>query len=250
MINPMDLSGRHIVITGGSSGIGRACAVQASRLGAEVTVIARSEERLRETISMLEDPQKHACYCADLSETDKIAELIQKVVDERGAVDGFCHAAGIGTVLPLKLTKPNFLEKMFRIHTFAFVECVRALALKKNLNDGASLVGITSVAAENGNTGQCAYSAAKGAMNSFIKPVAKELSGRKIRVNTVAFGAVDTPMSHAADECIGEDEIKRIYEAQFLGAIDVETAANAVMFLLSGASKFTTASVLHVYGGY
>lgn len=247
MINPMDLTGKHIVITGGSSGIGRACAVQASRLGAKVTVIARNEEKLQETISMLDKPEMHAYYCADLSETDKIAELIQKIVDERGAVDGFCHAAGIGTGRTLKLSKPNYVEKMFRIHIFAFVECIRVLALKNNLNIGASLVGVSSVAAEKGNTAQGIYAAAKGAMNSFIQPIAKELSGRRIRVNNVAYAMVNTPMFQEFEEAGGDIEVMK---RQFLGVIDAETAANAVMYLLSSASMFTTGSVLPVFAGY
>lgn len=246
MINPMDLTGKHIVITGGSSGIGRACAVQASRLGAKVTVIARSEEKLQETISMLDNPEMHAYYCADLSETDKIAELIQKIVDEQGAVDGFCHAAGLGTIRTLKTSKPNFVEKMYKIHVFAFIECVRNLMLKHNLNDGASIVGISSVAADRGNPGQCIYSSAKGAMNTFLRPTSQELSKRLIRINNVAYGMVDTAMyQEFLETCSDEGIMNR----QLFGVIDVESASNAVAFMLSNASRFTTGSVLQVYGG-
>lgn len=250
MINPMDLTDKHIVITGGSSGIGRACAIQASLLGAKVSIIARNEGRLQETISMMEDPQKHAYYCADLSEIDKLAELIQRIVNERGAVDGFCHAAGIAPVRPIKLIKPSYVEKMFKIHTFAFIECVRALVQKQNLNDGASLVGVSSNAANDGNIGLSVYAAAKGAMNSFVKVAAKELASRKIRINTASFGCVGTPMLDDTFEYIGERELKSITAVNSLGIIDVTTAANAIIFLLSDASKFTTRGVLPVHGGY
>lgn len=136
---------------------------------------------------------------------------------------------------------------MFNIHIFAFVELVRVLSLKHNLNDAASLVGISSVAAERGNTAQGIYGAAKGAMNSFIKPVAKELAIRKIRINNVAYGMVDTKMYQEFLETGGDEDV---IEQQYLGLIDTETAANAVMFLLSDASKFTTGSIIPVYAGY
>lgn len=247
MINPMELSNKHIVITGASSGIGRACAIQASRLEAKVTIIARNEDRLKETISLMEDSSKHTYYVFDLNHIEEIEALIKKIVTEQGSVDGLCHAAGIANPRTLKLSKPQYVNKMFNIHIFAFAELVRALSLKHNMNDAASLVGISSVAAERGNTAQAVYGAAKGAMNSFVKPAAKELSKRKIRINNVAYGIVDTQMYQNFLETGGDEDV---IKQQYLGVIDTETAANAVMFLLSDASKFTTGSVLPVYAGY
>lgn len=246
MINPMELTGKHILITGGSSGIGRACAIQASKLGAKVTVIARNEEKLKETLAMTDNPDNNAYYCADLSEIDKIEDLVKKIIAERGPVDGFCHAAGVGTARVLKISKINYVDKMFKIHAFAFFEFCRVLSLKKNLNHGASIVGVSSVAAVAGNIGQDIYAAAKGAINSFLKPAAKELAMRKIRVNNVAYAMVDTDMYQEFLESGGDENAMRL---QYLGVIDVETAANAVVFLLSDASKFTTGTVLPVYAG-
>ena len=247
MINPMNLSGKHILITGGSSGIGRACAIQASKLGAKVTIIARDEEKLKETILLMDFPEKHAYYCVNLSNIEGISEIIKNIIAERGSVDGFCHAAGLGNGRVLKLSKPKYVETMFKIHIFAFIECIRVLALNKNLNEGASIVGISSVGAEKGNTTQGVYGAAKGAMNSFVKPVAKELSYRKIRVNNVAFAMVDTPMYQEFVDAGGDIQVA---DRQYLGIIDVEAAANSVMFLISDASAFMTGEVLPVYAGY
>ena len=247
MINPMDLSNKHIIITGASSGIGRACAIQASRLGARVTLVARNKDKLIETINLMGEQNRHAYYCFDLNNTEDIESLIKNVIVEQGTVDGLCHAAGIATPRPLKLSKPNYVTKMFSVHIFAFAELVRVLSLKHNLNDGASLVGISSVAAERGNIAQGIYGAAKGAMNSFVKPIAKELANRKIRINNVAYGIVNTQMYQ---EFLGTVENEDVVKQQYLGIIDTESAANAVMFLLSDASKFTTGSVLPVYTGY
>lgn len=247
MINPMELTGKHVLITGGSSGIGRQCAVQASRLGARVTIIARSEEKLRETIQMAQRPEEHACYPFDLNEIEKIETLVKTIAAERGAVDGFVHAAGIGTSRMIKSAKPGFVEKMFRIHEFAFIELVRCLARRGHSNDGASFVGISSVAAEKGNISQGAYAAAKASMNAFVRPAAQELSDRKIRVNTVAYAMVGTAMFQEFLDSGGDP---KVIERQYLGTIDVESAANAVMFLLSDACRFITASTLPVYAGY
>ena len=78
MINPMNLSGKHILVTGGSDGIGRECAVQASKLGAKVTIIARKEDKLIQTINLMESQQKHSYYSFDLSNINGIEELIKK----------------------------------------------------------------------------------------------------------------------------------------------------------------------------
>lgn len=247
MINPMDLTGKHILITGGSSGIGRQCAIQASRLGARVTLVSRNEEKLRETIRMMDRPNEHACYPFDLNETDKIEALVKTIVAQRGAVDGFCHSAGIGTARMLKSSKSAYVEKMFRIHEFAFIELVRCLAQKGRSNDGASFVGVSSVAAEKGNLSQGVYAAAKASMNAFTRPVAQELSHRKIRVNTVAYAMVNTDMFQ---EFLGNGGDDKVLERQFLGTIDAESAANAIVFLLSDACKYITASTLPVYAGY
>jgi len=246
MINPMELTGKHILITGGSSGIGRQCAIQASRLGARVTLISRSEEKLRETIRLMDRPEDHAYYSFDLNETERIEPLIKTIAAERGAVDGFVHAAGIAPPRMLKQTKPQFVEKMFRIHGYAFIELIRSLTLKNYLKDGASLVGISSVAAEKGNPSQEAYTAVKASMNAFVRPVAQELAVRKIRINTVAYAMVDTDMFQ---DFLGYSIDGKVMERQLLGVIDVDSAANVVMFLLGDACKYITASTIPVYAG-
>lgn len=247
MINPMDLTGKHILITGASSGIGRQCAIQASRLGARITMIARNEERLRETVNMMERPVDHAFYPFDLLDTGGIEALVRRIVTDRGSVDGFCHSAGIGGMgRVVKMSNPEYTEKMFRIHEFAFIELVRCLGKRGNLNNGASLVGISSIAANNGTVSQGVYAAAKAAMNGFIRPAALEYASRGIRVNTVAYAMVDTEMYQAFLQSGGDE---KVIQNQALGLIDAESAANAVMFLFSNACPFITGSVISVYAG-
>lgn len=247
MYNPMNLEGKHILVAGASSGIGRQCAIIASRLGAKITAIARREDKLCETISLLNANQEHLMLSCDLRDIDDIKNIVSEIVSKQGPVDGFCHAAGLATVRPLKLSNRKFVEELFCINVNSFIELVRCLYQKKNLNNHASLIGISSVAAEHGEIAQCAYAASKAAMNGFLQPAAKELAGRGIRINTVSFAMVDTPMYQDFVDLGGNPSL---LEKQRLGVIDVESAANVIVFLLSDACRFITGSVLPIHAGY
>ena len=246
MINPMDLTGKHIVITGASSGIGRAASIQASKLGAYVTLIARNEEKLNETVSLMSGDM-HNIVPADLIEIDKIDGLIADISERFGAIDGLVHCAGLGLNRPIKLAKPEFVEQVTRLNYFAFVELIRAAASRKRSNNGASYIGISSVAAVHGNKTQGVYSASKGAMNSIVHSFAKELAAREIRVNTIAFGMVDTDMYKGFLESGGNNE--ELLQDQYLGIIPPEYAGNAICFLLSDAGKYITGSTFNYDAG-
>lgn len=241
MINPMALNGKHIVVTGASSGIGRAVCIQASKLGAKVSLIARNEERLAETVSMMEGAG-HAVFSKDLKDIAGIDALIAEIVENNGVIDGLVHCAGLGINRPLKLAKPEFVTEMMQLHYFAFVELMRSAASRKRSNEGASFIGISSVAALHGNKTQGAYSAAKGAMNAVVHAFAKELAPRQIRVNTIAFGMVDTDMYKGFIESGGNNE--ELLQDQYLGIIPPEYAGNAVCFLLSDAAKYMTGGTM------
>lgn len=242
----MDLSGKHIVVTGASSGIGRATCIQASKLGARISLIARNEDRLKETISLMEGDE-HSYYVFDLNEIEGIDGLIARIVQDAGAIDGLVHCAGLGLNRPLKLAKPDFVEKMTIIHYFAFVELMRAASSRKRSNDGASYIGISSVAAVHGNKTQGIYSASKGAMNAVVHPFAKELAPRRIRVNTIAFGMVETEMYKGFLESGGNND--ELLREQYLGIIPVEIAGNTICFLLSDAGKYITGGTLNYDAG-
>jgi NAD(P)-dependent dehydrogenase (short-subunit alcohol dehydrogenase family) len=242
----MDLTGKHIVITGASSGIGRAASIQASKLGAHVTLIARNEEKLNETVSLMSGDM-HNIVPADLTEIDKIDGLIADISERFGAIDGLVHCAGLGLNRPIKLAKPEFVEQVTRLNYFAFVELIRAAASRKRSNNGASYIGISSVAAVHGNKTQGVYSASKGAMNSIVHSFAKELAAREIRVNTIAFGMVDTDMYKGFLESGGNNE--ELLQDQYLGIIPPEYAGNAICFLLSDAGKYITGSTFNYDAG-
>ena len=246
MINPMELSGRHIVITGASSGIGRAACIQASKLGAKVSLIARNEERLKETLSLMEG-EGHSIYTYDLNEINGIDNLMASIVESNGPIDGMVHCAGLGINRPVKMSKPDFVTMMTTIHYFAFVELIRAASARSRSNSGASYVGISSVASQRGDKAQGVYSAAKGAMDAVVHPFAKELAAKGIRVNTIAFGMVDTDMYKAFLDSGGDNEY--LLNNQYLGVIPVEYAGNAICFLLSDASRYITGGTMNYDAG-
>lgn len=246
MINPMEMSGRHVLVTGASSGIGRAVSAHLSRLGATVSLVARREEQLRETIGMMEGAGHHP-YPQDLTRTEEIEPLIKQIVLDNGSLDGFVHCAGIGINRPLSMTKPEFLQKTMAVNFFAFAELLRIIVKKKNSKEGASLVGISSVASLRGDKAQGAYAASKAAMNGLIHPYAKELAARRLRLNTVAFGMIRTEMYQSFQSNGGAEDA---LQGQYLGLGETQDAANVIAFLLSDASRFITGTTLIADGGY
>ena len=250
MINPMDLSGKLILVTGASSGIGRASAIQFSKLGARVLLLARNEEKLNETLYMLEGTG-HAIYPFDLTEIDKIEELIKKIVYENGALNGLVHCAGIAPMRPLSLTKGAYLHDVMLLNFYSFVEVIRCASKKKHYVDGASFIGMSSIASHSGDKSKIAYCSSKAAMDAATRCMAKELESKKIRVNTVVGGLVKTDMYNMLIDKAGEDAVdSHVLGRQFSGMGEPLDIANAMAFLLSDASKFITGTGFIVDGGY
>ena len=246
MINPMDLQGKHLLITGASAGIGREASIQASKLGAKVSLVARNEERLNETKAMLEG-EGHEVYSFDLNSLEDIEGLVKNITTANGKLDGLVHCAGIGQNRPIKFCKPDHVQEIMQTSFMAFAELVRVASGKKFSNDGASFLGISSIASVRGGKTQGAYAAAKSAMNGIIHPYAKELAPRGIRVNTVAFGMVDTDMYKGfVDSGCDVDDLLR---EQYLGIIPVQYAGNIICFMMSDASKYITGSTVHYDAG-
>lgn len=250
MINPMDLSGKHILVTGASQGIGRATAIHISKLGAKVSLIARNEEKLKETLDMLEG-DGHTVDSFDLKQVEGIEGLVAQIITKSGALNGLVHSAGIATMRPLKMTKSDFLHDMMLINFYAFVELVRCASKKKNYLAGASFIGMSSAESQVGDKSKTAYCASKAAMDAATKCMAKELEPKGIRVNTVVGGFIKTDMYNMYIEKAGEDAFdSHVLGRQYLGMGEPIDIANAIAYLLSDASKFITGTGFIVDGGY
>ena len=250
MNNPMDLTGKTYLVTGASSGIGRQVCITLSQLGAKVILMARNENRLKETIELMDSPNIHKIVIFDLNRLDEIEETIKLTAAKIGKFDGFCHCAGLGTTKPLSATTPSFMEEMMKVNLYSFIEITRCITKKKFGNADMSIVAISSAASVRGDKAKTAYCASKGAIDSAVQALAAELgTAKRIRVNSVNPGWVNTEIFKTYIEVVGEEKIKEIEEKQFMGVSEPSDIANVIAFLLSGTSCAITGQSILVDGG-
>jgi NAD(P)-dependent dehydrogenase (short-subunit alcohol dehydrogenase family) len=246
----ISLEDKNILITGASSGIGRACAILCSKLGANVILVARNEDRLHETYSSLRKGE-HLLFSQDITEHDKIEDIIKVSVEKLGKISGFVHSAGIQMTLPIKNMKPSDYERLFSVNVISGFEVARILCKKKYRDKlGSSFVFISSVMGILGQSGKVGYCSSKSALNSGIKAMALELISKNIRVNCILPAIVETDMVKKMFSEIPEDAKKMITDMHPLGLGNPEDVSNACAFLLSGAARWITGTNLIVDGGY
>jgi NAD(P)-dependent dehydrogenase (short-subunit alcohol dehydrogenase family) len=244
------LESRNILITGASSGIGRQCAISCSKMGARVILVGLEIDKLQETVSLMEGSD-HIYFDQDITEYEKLESVIKESVDKLGPIHGFIHSAGIEMSRPLKILKAENFEKVLAVNAIAAFEIIRILSKIKNLpSEGASYVLISSVMGVLGDIGNVAYCSSKGALLSAGKAMALELAPKKIRVNCVLPGVVETEMSKQLFLTISEESKNSILKMHPLGLGKPEDIANACIFLLSGASRWITGTNFFVDGGY
>ena len=248
MINPMDLTGKFVMVTGASSGIGRETAIQCSKLGAKVVVVARREKELRETIDLM-NGKGHNYYTFDLSNVGGIEDLVSKIVKENGPFDGFVHSAGISSNRPIQMFKYDKVHDVMIVNFYSFLELVRVISKKNNFNPGLSIVGISSIASIACKPSQTVYSASKAAMNAAIKCLALELSSKKIRINALIPSMISTNMWKHYKAAYNRDE--NFYKTGgSLGVGEPVDVALMAAYLLSDAAKFITRDEIQITGGY
>lgn len=242
-----DFTGKRILVTGASSGIGAVITKTLSDAGAEVIMVAKDAEKLA---AAAEPMRLKSFFSIDLSDVPNIGTQIEAIIKEHGPLDGFVHSAGIGTVRPIKMCTYDYMKQMMDINFFSFIEIVRVITKKKNFNEGMGIVGISSVAAEEGNQSKTGYCASKAAMNGAIRCLAKELAPKKIRVNSVMPGITRTAiLEQILDNGGDSDDLKGVLQRQYLGICEPECIANTVAFLLSNEANFITGSAIAVDSG-
>lgn len=250
MINPVDLSGKNIMVTGASSGIGKGIAILLSKLGANIIMMARNEGRLKEVYGELE-PGNHSYYIMDLNDLDRIKSMFDNVCSNGLRLNGLVHSAGISQTMPLLYLKLSDLQKIMSVNFFSFVELVKQFSDRKNNDNGGSIVAISSISSKVGARGLSAYCASKGAVESSIRSMALELAPRKIRINSVAPGMIETQIYDGLKELVNNKNFEaNLKKRQFMGIGKPEDVANATAFLLSDASGFITGTSMVVDGGY
>ncbi len=251
MNNPFSLKNKNILITGASSGIGRQCAITFSQLGANVILIARNKKRLKDTFIKLEKGN-HLTISQDITEYDKLEEVVNIAVDKIDRISGFVHSAGIEMTLPLRNMQPSYYEKMFSVNVISGFELAKIISKKKYIDKtGASFIFISSLFGVISQPAIVAYSSSKGALISGVKSIALELASRSIRANCISPGQIkSTRMTENIFNKLSKEEKTKRIEMHPLGLGKPEDIANACTFLLSDASRWITGTNLIVDGGY
>jgi NAD(P)-dependent dehydrogenase (short-subunit alcohol dehydrogenase family) len=240
-----DLTGKTILVTGASSGLGKQCAISAGMQGAMVIITGRNKERLEETFEKLHGTG-HRTILADLTKPEDISGL----VDQLPELNGVVYSTGISDLAPARFIKKEDVEKTFSISFNASVLLTSELLAKKKLvKNACSLVFISTISTRYPFVGGAMYISAKAALESYAKVLALELAPKGIRSNSLSPAFVKTPMLNDTAEKYSDEAVRKIEAQQLLGLGDPEDVANVVVFFLSDAARWITASNLILGGG-
>jgi len=242
--NPFSLKGKKILVTGASSGIGRAIAIECAKAGAVLVVTGRNRQRLEETLGLLPGSE-HDLFVADINNDAVIDELVATVP----VLEGLVHCAGIVKTVPFPFVNKESLSLVMNTNFMAPTILSAKLVKKKKLIKGASIVFISSVSGTYCSVlGNSIYTASKSAVDGIAKGMALDLAHQKIRVNTINPGMIDTAILKAG--IITEEQLeadKKLYPLGRYGR--PEEVAYAAIYLLSDASEWITGTNLLMDGG-
>ena len=246
----IDLTGKNILVTGASSGLGRAISKTVASQGATVFLSGRNETRLKETLNSLSGVG-HFILPGDIANFSVIEHMIKSIIGKGTKISGFVHSAGIEKTLPLMSSNPSVFQEVFNVNVFSGFEFVRLLS-RKNIVDpnGASFVFLSSVMGKLGEPFKTVYCASKSALIAGSKAIALELAAKKIRCNCVLPGIVETEMVHGLFSSIPVEAKEHIIKEHPLGLGKPEDVAALVAFLLSDEARWITGAEYIIDGGY
>lgn len=244
MANPFSLEGKTVIVTGASSGIGRATAIVCAEMGAKVVALGRNEQRLAETMAQLQG-EGHIMSAFDLNDEKAMDAAIAAL----SLIDGVACCAGVANMTPFQFVAKEEMDRVFSANFFSPVMLVNKLLKAKKLQKGSSVVFVSSVDGPKVvHAGNSVYSASKSALVGMARNMAVDLVGKKIRVNSVLPGTTDTKMICTTN--VTEEMLQQTAKALPMKRFAMpQEIANAIVFLLSEASSYITGAELVVDGG-
>ncbi len=242
----IDLNSKTYVVTGAGSGIGQETAKVLSEQGAKIVLLDIDQPGLEETLVLMSGKGHFAKAC-DLTDFDILPEIVKCIIEQCGSIDGFVHCAGISSRKPLTMLRPSGFSKVMDVNFYSFEEMTRLLTKRGNMNDGGSIVVMSSISSIKGYKAKTEYCVSKAAVDAFVRCMALELAPKRIRVNSVMAAEVLTPLAMKAREmnaAVGAFDF-----IAPLGPSEPYEVANTIAFLLSDATKTITGTSILVDGG-
>jgi 3-oxoacyl-[acyl-carrier protein] reductase len=240
--------GKIALVTGGSRGIGRACVVQLACEGAEVVFNYQANAQSAETLvaELTAQGRNVRAVQADVRDAARAQEVVDEIVNSRQRIDVLVNSAGIVRDGLLGSMLPEQWRDVLETNLFGTYNYCRAVVQQMMYQRSGAVVNLSSTASEFASRGQVNYAASKGGIDGLTRGMAKELAPRKVRVNAVAPGMIETDMSAAVRGLAG-DKIKDFIPMKRIGK--PEEIARVVAFLASDDSSYMTGQILRVDGG-
>lgn len=241
----ISLKDKTILVTGASSGIGRASAILFSQLDAKVILTARRENELKNTLSLMKK-NEHLLIPCDATKDEEIKQLVSSLPP----IDGWLHCTGKVFPMPIKFIQQKHLDDVFAVNYLSAVKLTTHLLQHNKIKSQGSIVFISSISTLHPYFGGALYVSSKAALEAFAKNLALELLNKKIRVNVLQPALVKTEIYYKTVEAaVSQEEMKK-YESQYpLGIGEPEDVAHISAFLLSEASKWITGTFIKMDGG-
>jgi NAD(P)-dependent dehydrogenase (short-subunit alcohol dehydrogenase family) len=245
MYNPFFLEGKTILITGASSGIGKATAIECSKMNARIVATGRNKQRLEETFNLLYG-ENHLMITSDFYSDENINNLVLKLP----LIDGIVHCAGLIRNIPFNYASREKFDEVLNVNFYAPAEITRTILKAKKISKNGSIVFISSISGIFCSTvASTIYSSSKGAINGLVKGLALDLASKLIRVNSINPGLIHSDLF--SDGAISDDQLaKEVKKYPLLRFGMPEEVAYAAIYLLSDASKWITGTNLVIDGGY
>lgn len=246
MYNPFSLEGKTILVTGAGSGIGRATAVEASKMGAHIVLVDINEAGMQETLTMMDgSADNHRYFVVNLCDEAAIDAMVR----ELPVLDGCSNNAGVGHLVPIQFISTEEIDRILKINLVAPMLLTKHLVKRKKIKKGGSIVFTASAGGVFcASIGNAIYATSKCGVDAYMRTAALELAPKGIRCNSVNPGMVDTPLINRGQ--VSDEQHEKDKENYPLGRYGVPNdVAHATIYLLSDASVWMTGTALKIDGG-